>query len=184
MRIGDTWTQEEKLLQNVLTGKAATLDCTRTLEGLEWEGGHPCAKIRTTFSGTTKLPSSTLLPQSVPIKGEAVTYFAFQVGKVVSSVTTAIVTTELDSSAISSLKEQLLKTAAPEYISGLSAPDSAGYSGPDVPGAGVPPPPYADEPVIAPRARRGVFQRTRESSGISEKKNVTFELKQVIELVH
>lgn len=184
VRIGDTWTQPETVLRDVLTGKAVTLDCTSTLEGLEWEGGHPCAKIRTTFLGRRKLPYSTVLTEPVPIKGDTVTYFAFQVGKVVSSVTTATITAVLDRSAVSSLREQLLGTTASGYAPQLSGAASPEYSGLGDLSAGVPPPPTTGRstaPTSRPRVFRGASASTRTAD---DRVNVTFEIKQIVELVH
>lgn len=108
VRIGDTWILRDKVFRNAVTGDSVALGGTGALEGLEWEGGHPCAKIRTSFSGTIKLPFSSVLTEPMAVSGETVTYFAYRVGKVISSVTTAVAEPNLSEEIVSNLSRSLL----------------------------------------------------------------------------
>lgn len=108
VKIGDTWTEPIKLFKTTLTGESARLMSTNTLEGLEWEGGYPCAKIITKFSGDVRVLSSTLLKKPLSLNGEAVTYFAYRVGKVVSFVVRAYAQPELSQKDVDDLKQALI----------------------------------------------------------------------------
>ena len=110
VKIGDTWSEPMKLFKYAVTGESAKLMSTSTLEGLEWEGGYPCAKITTKFSGDVRVPSSTLLTKPLSLTGEATTYFAYRIGKVVSFTVKAYAEPELDQKDVESLKQALIST--------------------------------------------------------------------------
>ena len=140
VRIGDSWGLTERVFRDLTTGQSVALTATSVLEGLEWEGGHPCAKIRTRFSGTVQLPFSSLITQAIPLAGETTTYFAYRVGKVVSSSTEAISEPALPQSMVNNLTNALMtKTQGqgsapivPMSMTGMSAAEgpSPGFSGP------------------------------------------------------
>ncbi|MCX6375719.1 MAG: hypothetical protein NTU88_06760 [Armatimonadetes bacterium] len=108
VKIGDTWSEPMKLFKCALTGESAKLMSTSTLEGLEWEGGYPCAKITTKFGGDVRVPSSTLLTKPLSLTGEATTYFAYRIGKVVSFTVKAYAQPELDQKDVEGLKQTLI----------------------------------------------------------------------------
>jgi len=118
VRIGDTWSEPMKLFKAALTGESARLNAVSTLEGLEWEGGHPCAKIRTRFSGDVRIPSSQLLKKSLFLSGEAMTYFAYRVGKVISFRVKASAQPQLDQSEVQALTQTLLSAKSAPGASG------------------------------------------------------------------
>lgn len=124
IRIGDSWTQADKVFRNVITGDAVTMMVTSTLEGLEWHGGHPCAKITSTFSGIMKIPFSRIFTEPVMVTdGKTTTYFAYKIGKVISTNTTAIVKAKVDPSVVNNLTSSL----APQGMSpGGMSPISPG----------------------------------------------------------
>lgn len=119
VRIGDTWSQLEKVFRNVITGESATLMATNTLEGLEWENGHPCAKIRTTFAGNARIPISSVFVEPIPVTGEIVTYFDYRIGKVISSTVHAKADASVDQNVVSSLTQSRMPQGA---STGLGAP--------------------------------------------------------------
>ena len=125
VRIGDSWSQEEKMLRDAITGEAATFSTTSTLEGLEWECGYPCAKIRTTFSGTARIPFSSVFWEPMNITGETITYFAYQFGKIVASETLATATGSVDPGTVSSLTQARLSSGG----TGGQSPPPFGSSG-------------------------------------------------------
>ena len=170
VRIGDTWTQSEKVFRNSLTGEASTFITTSTLEGLEWQSGYPCAKIRSTFSGTARIPFSWVFAQPVPMNGETITYLAYEVGKVVSSATKATVEIEVDSGTVNNLTQVILPQGA-----GLSpaAPGfgQAGFGGVEGP--------MGMEGPIAP-----TYAMPAPGFGTAQTVMVKLEVKQSLELVH
>lgn len=184
VRIGDQWADVDNVFQEWTSGSNMSMNCSSTLEGVEWEGGYPCAKIKTVFSGTKKLPNSTILTDAVPIKGERVTYFAFQVGKVISSETTVTLTADLERSAIDSLSDKIMSVYTTKFPSLTAQPDAGqGSETPDF-GGGMP-------NEAPPGSRDGMFGSSGSSSfgggnvgGGGDRAKVTFELKQLVELVH
>jgi hypothetical protein len=135
IRIGDTWSQKENIFHNAITGKTAKLLTTNVLEALEWEGGYPCAKIRTSFSGKITIPFSKTFSKPVSIQGETVTYFAYGVGKLISSKTTAEARMSVDQSVINSLTQGLMSSAG--AAGAATSPTYPGMSGPmPMPGSG------------------------------------------------
>ena len=137
VRIGDSWGLTERVFQDMTTGESVAMTATSVLEGLEWEGGHPCAKIKTRFSGTVKLPFSSLITQAIPIYGETTTYFAYRVGKVISSVTRAGSEPALPQSMVSSLTQALVSKAGSQMsaMMPMNAGMGAGQANPGYPGA-------------------------------------------------
>lgn len=182
VRIGDSWTSVDNVFQDVTTGSNMSMPCSSTLEGLEWQGGHPCAKIRTTFSGTRRLPESPILTEPVPMKGEKITYFAFQVGKVISSETTVLITAPMDRSTVASLSEKLMSAYTAKFPS-LNAPTggdmSSGFQGMpnEMPPGGESPPGGLYSPGASGTS-------TVSAGSSSDRVNVTLEVKQKVELVH
>jgi hypothetical protein len=179
VRIGDSWADVDNVFQEWSSGSNLPMNCTSTLQGLEWEGGYPCAKIRTVFSGTKKLPNSPILTEAVPVKGERITYFAFQVGKVISSETTVMITADIDRSTIGTLSEKLMSAYTTKFPSLSEGSGSGPVSGPNMDfGGGM--------PNEAPPG--GLYDSSASgatgSGGGSDKAKVTFELKQLVELVH
>ena len=108
VRIGDSWGLTEKVFRNLATGESVAISATSVLEGLEWEGGHPCARIKTRFAGTVGLPFSSLITQAIPIMAETTTYFAYRVGKVVLSTTRAVSEPALPQSMVNNLTQALV----------------------------------------------------------------------------
>lgn len=108
VKIGDAWSEPMKLFKAALTGESARLNAVSTLEGLEWEGGHPCARIKTTFSGDVRIPSSTLLKKPLFLNGEAITYFAYRTGKVISFRVRAFAQPEQNQTEVQALTQALL----------------------------------------------------------------------------
>jgi hypothetical protein len=127
IRIGDTWSQPEKVLRDAMTGEASTFNSTSTLEGLEWESGYPCAKIRTTFYGVARIPFSKSFREPVSMNGEMLTYFAYDTGKLVYCVTTVKAKTSVDPSVVNSLTQQRMPQGgnfAPQSQSNTPYPPS------------------------------------------------------------
>ena len=155
VRIGDTWTQQDKILRDAVTGNSASLTTTGTLEGLEWEGGHPCAKIRTTFSGTVRIPFSAVFTQPISVSGVKTTYFAYRVGKVISTVTRISAEPTVDAAIANSLGQALspqgaAAASAAGFAPGFGAPQGgpvAGSSAAEGPAAFGPPPTYPAPPT-------------------------------------
>lgn len=142
VRIGDTWSQADKVFRDVISGNGATLVATSTLEGLEWEGGYPCAKIKTTFSGRARIPFSQIITQPVSISGEMTIYFAYQLGKVVSATTEAIAQADVPQSVVSQLNQSATAQMGPSgnsvFGTGGIDPELAGNTMPGIPsGLGV-----------------------------------------------
>lgn len=106
VRIGDTWEARERVLRNVMTGKATAMKTVSTLEGLEWQGGYPCAKIRTVFSGEVKLPYTDVVTEPVSLNGEMLSYVAYKVGKLISAGCTVNAEATVDASALAGLKSR------------------------------------------------------------------------------
>lgn len=108
VRIGDVWRQRSKVFWDPATGKSVSMSTSNTFEGLEWQNGHPCAKIRTTFSGSTNIPFSNVFTSTVTVTGETVTYFAYRVGKVIHSETIASAKANVAASYISAAVQPAL----------------------------------------------------------------------------
>ncbi|MHB0997794.1 MAG: hypothetical protein ACYC27_00995 [Armatimonadota bacterium] len=104
VKIGDMWTLKERLFRNPTSNDSALFTTTSTLEGLEWEGGYPCAKIKSTFSGDVKIPGNKIVKDTVSVSGETITYFAYRTGKLISSSTTAAAEATVSASIVSALK--------------------------------------------------------------------------------
>ena len=119
VRIGDSWGLTERVFRDLTTGESVALTATSVLDGLEWEGGHPCARIKTRFSGTIKIPFSSLIAQAIPITGETTTYFAYRVGKVISSITIAVSEPALPQSMVNNLTQALLSKTASQIPGGV-----------------------------------------------------------------
>lgn len=134
VKIGDTWAGPMKVFKNALTGESAKINATSTLEGLEWEGGYPCAKIKSTFAGNIRLPYSTLITRPLELTGEegflATTYFAYKVGKVVSFSVRAIANTEMETQALQAWFQQIMQikgqNAGPGQEVSFGGSDSGG----------------------------------------------------------
>ncbi|MHB1455799.1 MAG: hypothetical protein ACYC0V_02680 [Armatimonadota bacterium] len=103
VKIGDTWTLKQKVLKDPTSNDFAVFNTVNTLEGLEWEGGYPCAKIKTSFAGDVKIPGTDVIKDTVPVSGETITYFAYRTGKLITSTTTATADITVSSSVASSL---------------------------------------------------------------------------------
>lgn len=103
LKIGDTWTTRDAVFRDPYTGRETVMDIKNTLLGLEWEGGYPCAKIKSTFSGMGRIPYSTMASRTSPVSGETITYFAFTAGKLISSSTTATVQADIDMGTVTRL---------------------------------------------------------------------------------
>lgn len=103
VRIGDTWTLKQKVFRDPTSDDSATFTTINTLEGLEWEGGFPCAKIKSKFAGDVKIPGTDIVKDAVSVSGETTTFFAYRSGKLIFSRTTATAEATLNASAISSL---------------------------------------------------------------------------------
>lgn len=174
VRIGDSWSDLDNVFQDWTSGSNMAMTCNSTLEGLEWQGGYPCAKIKTTFTGTKKLPNSPILKDAVPIKGERITYFAFQVGKVISCHTTLTITSQMDRSSISGLQNTLMSTYKSKIPSMVAAPRQDSGGGFDMQSPGF------------PNESGGMFDTgSRDAySSSSSSANTTFEIVQKVELVH
>jgi hypothetical protein len=134
VKIGDSWVEPLKVFKYALTGEASKLSGTSTLEALEWEGGQPCARIRTQFSGTVKLPYSTLARTPLSVSGEAITYFAYKIGKLISFSAHATAEPELPGQVLSSWFQQILTIKNPDGSGDASAMAAGG--GPIMPSAG------------------------------------------------
>ncbi|MCL6519965.1 MAG: hypothetical protein K6T99_09035 [Armatimonadetes bacterium] len=175
--VGDTWTSRDKVIRDVLTGESLVLNTHSTLEGAEWHNGYPCAKIVTTFEGIGRSPFPTVLKGNSQIKGETITYFAYQVGKLISSMTTATITAETDSASVSALAQQITSGSsyASSVLSGASLGVSSSTGGPG--GFEEPPPPLptTSGPSFSVGTRRGT---TTTQSSVQ----VVFEVKQSLEL--
>ena len=131
VKIGDAWGLTDRVFRDLVTGESVALTTSNVLEGLEWEGGHPCAKIRTRFSGTIKLPFSSFITQAIPIAGETVTYFAYRAGKVISSTTAAISEPALPQSAVTNLTQALMSKTSGQGAAPISMPGAEqSFSGP------------------------------------------------------
>ncbi len=176
VRVGDSWTDVDNVFQDWASGSNMSMTCSNFLEGMEWEGGYPCAKIRTVFNGTKRIPNSPILTEPVSIRGERFTYFAFQVGKVISAETTLTITADMQKSAITSLSERLMSSYTAKFPSlsgsadGRAGSGSGGF-GPNLPNEAPP--------------SGGMFRSTEPAGGSgSDSAKVTFEIKQKVELVH
>lgn len=130
VKIGDSWVEPMKVFKYALTGESAKLNATSTLEGLEWEGGEPCAKIKTQFSGTVRLPYVTLVRRPLSITGEATTYFAYRTGKLISFSVRATAEPEIGSQVLNTWFQQIMtaRNAAGSDVS--AAPPAQATSGP------------------------------------------------------
>lgn len=184
VRIGDQWADVDNVFQDWASGSNMSMNCSSTLEGVEWEGGYPCAKIKTIFSGTKKLPNSTILTESIPMKGERITYFAFQVGKVISCETTVTLSVDMEQSAIGSLSDKIMSAYTTKFPSLTAQPDAG--QGSEMPNFGEMPneaPPGGTEGMFG-SSGSGAFGGGNAGGGGPDRAKVTFELKQLVELVH
>lgn len=133
IKIGDTWVEPMKIFKYALTGESARMNTTNTLEGLEWEGGYPCAKIKTQITGSIRLPYSTLVTRSLSITGEATTYFAYRIGKLISFTVRANAEPEIESSAMSAAIQKIMTmkgaTNSGDVANALSGGGSSGGPG-------------------------------------------------------
>ena len=151
LRIGDTWRDHEAVFRSLITGDKAKMGTTNTLEGLEWHGGYPCAKIKTSFSGNMKIPFSVLLTDSISVTGETTTYFAYKVGKIISSVTKATARVMVDPSIASRLTQSLIPQGASMSGQGGMQGGPAGMPGMGPGGMpGMPPMPGMRPPGMGP----------------------------------
>lgn len=112
IRIGDTWTMKQRVIKDPTSNDSAVFNTVNTLEGLEWEGGYPCAKIRTTFAGDVKIPGDTVIKEAVPVSGETITYFAYRIGKLITSTTTATADVTVSASVASSLTSRTSRSSS------------------------------------------------------------------------
>ncbi|MDI6828626.1 MAG: hypothetical protein QME62_09100 [Armatimonadota bacterium] len=175
--LGDTWISKDKVLRDVLTGESLVLNTHSTLEGAEWHNGYPCAKIVTTFEGVGRSPFPTLLKGNAQIKGETITYFAYQIGKIISSVTTATVTADTDSSSVSTITQQI--TSGSSYLSSLlSGTPMGGSSSVSGPSGFEEPPP----PLTTTSGPSFSFGTRRDATAAQSRVQVVFEVKQILEL--
>ncbi len=131
VKIGDSWVEPMKIFKYAITGEAAKLNATSTLEGLEWEGGQPCAKIKTQFSGTVRLPYVTVVRHPLTITGEATTYFAYRIGKLISFSVNATAEPEIPTGTLNTWFQQIMsaKNAGGEASAGSSGTGITGGSG-------------------------------------------------------
>jgi hypothetical protein len=121
VKIGDSWVEPLKVFKYALTGEAAKLSGTSTLEALEWQDGQPCARIKTQFSGTIRLPYSTITKTPLSVNGAVTTYFAYKIGKLISFSAWATAEPELPSQVLSSWFQQILAIKNPGGASDSSA---------------------------------------------------------------
>jgi len=176
VRVGDTWTSRDKVLRNPITGESVVLNTTSVVEGAEWHDGYPCVKIVTTFSGTGKSPFPQAVKEVLNITGQTVTYFAYEVGKLISSVTTATVEGEVESSLVSSFSQKLVEASGSQYATSMLSSASSGIGNIGSPMEA--PPPGVSETGIG-------FGTTSAGTGASRtapRVPITFEVKQVLEL--
>jgi len=100
--IGDVWRLKNKVFWNPIGAQAVEVQTRSVFEGLEWQQGYPCAKIRTVFSGSVSIPFSNIMTTPVQVDGETLTYFSYGLGKVISSTTKATATGSLATASIDS----------------------------------------------------------------------------------
>ncbi|MHB1191008.1 MAG: hypothetical protein ACYC08_09245, partial [Armatimonadota bacterium] len=165
LRIGDTWSSRQKVFWNPVGGKSVSIQTANTFEGLEWEKGYPCVKIRSSFSGSIKIPFSDSFTEPVSLQGETITYFAYTVGKVISVRTVAKGSANLDAAVSSSLTQPARTGATPgtpgmpgmpgtPSVGPMSPPGMPGVPGmpPGMLGGGIGGPPGMEGPSAAPSA--------------------------------
>jgi len=176
IRIGDTWTQLDKVFRDVITGNSATVASTSTLEGMEWEGGQPCAKIKSSFSGTMSIPFSRAFNGPLTVTGEATMYFGYQVGEVVSSVIRATARGQVDRNAINALAQALL----PQGVVPASSPMFA----PPMPAGPGGPPGMGEEQGYAPPPYTPGYAGPAPTQGATDLVDVELVVNQILKLVH
>lgn len=139
VRIGDSWTHSENVFLNAISGKATTLIVTSRIDGLEWENGYPCVKIRTTFAGQMPIIFSNYFKGKVNVtEGTNITYFAYGLGKLVSSVTTAKALATVNKSVLNSMTQKILPKGFNLNPTSPQPPPPSSYS-PDSGDVGGPP---------------------------------------------
>lgn len=148
VRIGDTWTQPDRIFRDAITGNSAAVVSTSTLEGMEWEGGQPCAKIKSSFSATMTIPFSRAFMGPLSVNGETIMYFGCEVGEVVSSVTTAAARGRVDRNALNVLAQSLGAQGAGVPSPAFAPAIPMGPGGPPgmEEGEAYPPPAYMPAP--------------------------------------
>ncbi len=79
---GDSWPTTFDLKIEGLT-QIIPLTGTSMLDSFEWENGHQCAKIISTLSGVSKisLNNGKIISSTDKVQVQAVTYFAYKIGK-------------------------------------------------------------------------------------------------------
>lgn len=163
--VGDTWQAPVEMSLDWASTKPATVNAESRLEGFEWQGGYPAAKIRETYSGpVTFTPANSLgaLHGGAPaglggatgglgsasngtitlptVNYERIVYFAYNSGRLVRTETTLTLT--LDSTQMASLGFSGTATAVvPSY-----APASGSYPVPGGGEDGIPPMPIGGPP--------------------------------------
>jgi hypothetical protein len=200
VKIGSTWRSRETVFKDVLSGVSVELPLLNKLESLEWERGYPCAKIVSTFSGSIKVPFSKMVPGSVNVTGERITYFAYRMGRIISSTTTATADADISSSLVKSCTEPLLPKKTEEAPGHSAQRGTARRAGGRAPAgmpmpAGIPAPPMMpdedmDRPPVPPmppsigNMPAGALQPGGgASANVPETVNVKVEIKQYLESV-
>lgn len=102
--VGDTWTTPNQRLDipGLPPADQPRVTLTNKLDGLEWEGGYPTAKIHQTFKGGTKdLMFGSIDVSSPSVEFDRVIYVAYKAGRLVKTVRTLTIagrtTTQLGS---------------------------------------------------------------------------------------
>lgn len=104
VQVGESWPTSTKLKIEGVTD-IFTLSGMSTFDSLEWENGHKCAKIVSRLTGQ---PNFGFLPGiSGPVDVIGVSYFAYDLGKVIVSTYSMELNTTLDDATISSLQQKV-----------------------------------------------------------------------------
>ncbi|WP_395142814.1 hypothetical protein [Armatimonas sp.] len=89
-RIGQKWTTRAPILLEWATLDVPTMvPCTNVLEGLEWESGYQCAKIRQTYNaqGNVQIFGGAGKIQNAKIKMDRTIWFSYKAGKIIKTET-------------------------------------------------------------------------------------------------
>jgi hypothetical protein len=198
VKIGTTWRSRETVFKDILSGVSVDLPLSNKLESLEWEKGYPCAKIVSTFSGSVRVPFSKMVPGSVNVTGERITYFAYQTGRIVSSTTTATADADVSGNVVKGYSDALLPKKVEEAPRPAASRGGGNNRAPGMalPG-GIPMPPGMggmeedmDRPPVPPMApsvdgmpEDGIIPQAGPGTpaSVPETVNIKVEIKQYIE---
>lgn len=136
VQVGESWQTSTRLKLEGLTD-LFTLSGMSTLESLEWERGHKCAKIVSKLTGQ---PNFRFLPSANgPVDVTSVAYFAYDTGKMIKNTFTMEINTKLDDAVIANLQQKVdtsgsvstdsssgSTSAAPAYNMGMPGGGPAG----------------------------------------------------------